>query len=144
MAWIEITEADVLTVLSGPELAGYRSAALALGQADPVAPTIAQVVAMVRGHVAGCPANILGAGATLPEKLKAAALDVIAYRIPCRLNMKSGPSRQNLHDQAVRLFERVSQGRFAIEEPATASDEVIAAGNPRIAGREPILFPGDW
>ena len=125
----------MLTVLSGPELSSYRSAALASGQADPVAPTIAQVIALVRGHVAGCRANTLGAGSTLPEKLKAPALDVIAYRIPSRVNMKAGSARQGLHDQALRLFELVSQGRFDIEEPASPSAESSGANTPRITGR---------
>jgi hypothetical protein len=135
MAWIEITEADLLTVLSGPELSSYRSAALASGQADPVAPTVAQVVALARGHVAGCRANTLGAGCTLPEKLKAPALDVIAYRIPSRVNIKAGVARRELHDQALRLFEQVSQGRFDIEEPAVAAAESSGASVPRMIER---------
>lgn len=142
MAWIEITEADLLTVLSGPELASCRSAALASGQADPVAPTIAQVVAMARGHVAACRMNALGAGNTLPEKLKAPALDVIAYRLPSRLNLKAGPSRQELHNHAMRLFELISQGRFDIEEPASLSSESNGENSPRITER--VRHPGCW
>jgi hypothetical protein len=49
MAWIIPAEADVLTVLSETELATYRAAALASGQSDPLAPTLAQVVDLVRG-----------------------------------------------------------------------------------------------
>ena len=51
MAWIIPAESDVLTALSETELATYRAAALASGQADPLAPTLAQVVDLVRGYV---------------------------------------------------------------------------------------------
>ena len=50
MAWIIPAESDVLTVLSEAELATYRAAALAAGQTDPLAPTLAQVVDLVRGQ----------------------------------------------------------------------------------------------
>jgi len=50
MAWITITESDLLTAISGDELASFREAALADAQADPVAPTIAQVTDLVRGY----------------------------------------------------------------------------------------------
>ena len=135
MAWIEIIEADLLTVLSGPELSSFRSAALAGGQPDPIAPTVEQVVSLVRGHVAGWRGNTLGEGGTIPEKLKAPSLDVIAYRVASRVNMSAGRTRQALHDQALRLFEWVSQGRFDIEEPAVATTESSGASSPRMIDR---------
>lgn len=127
MAWITITEDDVLTVLSGAELEGYRAAALADGQVDPVDPTIAQVTDLVRGYVAGNPANTLGATG-IPQKLLPPALDIIAYRIPNRVGQDAGETRKALQDQAIRLLEQVAAGKFGIEEPETASTEDNAGG----------------
>lgn len=65
MAWIFLTEADVLTVLSEPELTAYRSKATATGQADPLIPTVAQVTELVRGYVGAHASNRLGPDDTL-------------------------------------------------------------------------------
>lgn len=141
MAWIQIVETDVLTVLSGPELEGIRAAALDAVQPDPVAPTIAQVVALVRGYVAGNPANLLGTGETIPSKLMAPALDLIAVRIPQRVGQSPSEGRKEAARTAVRLLERVAEGKFDIEEPADpeagtggASVE-IANKSDRLTGR---------
>ena len=134
MAWVAITEADVLTVLSGPELAAYRSVALAGGQADPVAPIIGQVVDLVRGYVGGCTSNQLGEAGTIPAKLLQPALDIIAVRIPRRVRKDPTQARQDAHDQAIALLEKVSNCDFDIEEPVTPSTEETAAGTPRISG----------
>ena len=60
MAWIIPAESDLLTAFSETELATYRAAATASGQADPVAPTLAQVVDLVRGYVGAYKPNTLG------------------------------------------------------------------------------------
>ena len=74
MSWIQITEADVLTVLNAREIEKYRTVATAAGQADPVLETIKQVVDEVRGYVAACDHNELAAGDTIPSNLLQAAL----------------------------------------------------------------------
>src|SRR5688572_11984930 len=129
MAWIAITEADVLTVLSGPELDGYRNAAKAVGQTDPVAPTIGQVTDRVRGYVGGCKQNTLGL-AGIPQKLLAPALDIIAVRIPKRVNQNPKAGRQSAHDEAVKLLELVAKCMFDIEEPATPTTETSSGQSP--------------
>lgn len=135
MAWIEITEADVLTVLSGPELEGYRAVALKAGQVDPVGPTIAQVTDLVRGYVGGCKQNTLGEGATIPQKLLAPALDILAVRIPKRVGRDPKPGRQSAHDEAVKLLEMVSRCMFDIEEPETPTDETSSGQSPASEGK---------
>ena len=144
MAWITITEKDVLTVLSGPQLEGVREAALDPIQPDPIAPTVSQVVALVRGYVAGNPANQLGAGETIPAKLMAPALDLIAVRVPQRIGQSPSEGRKDLAKDAIRLLERVSEGKFDIEEPADpeagsggASVE-IASATDRLTGRDKL------
>jgi hypothetical protein len=134
--WISITEADVLTVLSGPELEAYRNAAKATGQTDPVAPVIAQVTALARGYVGACGRNRLGESGTIPEKLLAPALDLLALRLPQRVRLVANETRKSNAQEALRLFERVANCQFDIEEPLVADTEVSSVGpSPTIAAR---------
>ncbi len=130
MAWITIDEEDVLTVLCSPELEGYRAAALETGQADPVQPAISQVADLVRGYVGGNPANQLGAAGTIPQKLLAPALDIIAVRIPQRVGQTPASVRKTAEENAIRLLEQVAGGKFSIEEPVVKSTENENAASP--------------
>lgn len=133
--WVPITEEDLLTVLSGPELQGYRAAAKASGQLDPVQPTIDQVTDYVRGFVGGCKRNTLGKGNTIPEKLMAPALDILAVRIPQRVGRDPKPGRDKAADRAVELLKIVARCEFDIEEPVTATSEVSSSPSPSISAR---------
>lgn len=136
MAWISITEAHLLTVLSGPELAGYRAAALQTSQADPVQPTIDQVTDLVRGYVGGCKANTLGEAGTIPQKLLAPALDLIAVRIPGRVGKEPKTGRKDAGEAAIKLLEQVSRCAFDIEEAVTPSTEASNSPTPSFSGRD--------
>ena len=133
--WVPITEEDVLTVLSAPELEGYRKAAVAGGQIDPVQPVIDQVTDLVRGYVGGCRRNTLGKGNTIPEKLLSPALDLIAARIPQRVRRDPTSGRREAAAAAIRLLEQVSRCEFDIEEPVEASTEKGGAESPSISAR---------
>src|SRR5688572_3926612 len=110
--WVAITEADLLTQISGDELEALREAALAVAQADPVQPTIDQVTNYVRGRVAACDSNTLGAGNTIPDELLAHAVSIIVYRLMMRpaaatIDDKGG-SRKDAHDAAERILKDVA------------------------------------
>ncbi len=135
MSWIIPVEADVLTVLSETELATYRAAALAGGQADPLAPTLAQVVDLVRGYVGAYKPNTLGLPGTIPQKLLAPALDLVAVRLPQRVGVPPKDVRKAAADQAIRLLEQVAAGIFNIEEPDSSTTETTAAPRPTIEAR---------
>ena len=132
MAWIIPAESDVLTVLSETELATYRAAATASGQADPLAPTLAQVVDLVRGYVGAYKPNTLGLPGTIPQKLLAPALDLVAVRLPQRVGVSPKDVRQAAAIQAVRLLEQVAAGTFNIEEPDSPTTETTSAPRPSI------------
>lgn len=136
MAWIFVTEADLLTAISGAELESYRAAALADGQADPVDPTIAQVVDLVRGYVGGNKNNSLGAADTIPQKLLAPAVDIIVARIPGRVGKTPKQGRADARDAAIKLLEKVAAGSFDIEEPVEQSEEQPSAPGPSFSGRD--------
>lgn len=131
MAWAAITEADVLTVMAGPELEAIRAAALKSGQVDPLAPTISDVTDLARGYIAVH--NTLGPDGTIPSKLMTACLDIVASRIPQRVGHDPSEGRKTKEKEAIRLLERVSDGRFRVEEPATASEESTGNVTPVIS-----------
>lgn len=133
--WREVTEADVLTAISGTELEAYRDAALQAGQADPVAPTISQVVNEVRGYVDASGRYSLGDGETVPEKLVNATVAIVVARIPARVGMSAGEAREKLADNARKLLESVAAGRFGLEEPETPDTEESSAQTPSFKGR---------
>lgn len=137
MAWLAITEDFVKTKLSGPELNALRTAALAEGQADPLAEIIEDVVKEVRGYVAGCKANTLGAGLTVPDKLKTATMSRIRFELATRLPVKTllTDDRRTANQDAIKLLTRVAECGFAIEEPLTADTEKLATYTPKIIER---------
>lgn len=133
MPWITVTEDDLLTVMNGKELDAYRAAALADGQPDPVAPTISQVVDLVRGYVAACKTNSLGEGNTIPSKLLAPALDLIVVRIPQRVGRDPKQGRKDSAATAITLLEQVAACKFDVESPATPAAESSNVPRPLIS-----------
>ena len=134
MAWIIPVESDVLTAISETELATYRAAATAAGQVDPLAPTLAQVVDLVRGYVGAYKPNTLGLPGTIPQKLLAPALDLVVVRIPQRVGVTPKEVRQAAALNAVQLLEQVAAGTFNIEEPDSPALETTEAPSPSIVG----------
>ncbi len=138
MAWISIETADVQRSLSGAELSALQSAALASGQTDPIPTVIADVVNEIRGYIAACAANTLGASGTIPDKLKNAALARIRYEAFTRLPVTRGlltEDRVDANKAALVLFRDVAACRFAIEEPTTADTETISSPSPSFTDR---------
>lgn len=132
MSWLTITEANVLSKLSAPELAAMKTAALASGQANPLTEAIADVVREVRGYVAACSGNTLGEGDTIPDELLGAAINRIRYELATRLPVASllTDARKEANRDAVALFGRVAACTFRIIPPTTAA--AAQAGGPAV------------
>jgi hypothetical protein len=138
VAWITITEADLLEALSGDELAAYRSAALALDQPDPVAEMMVKVTNYIRGRVGGCAKNVPGPAGTIPDELLDAACALLAVRIPNRVGRSPKAGRADAAKDAVDLLKDVAACRFAIVAPETAAPEAEQPANaqrPSFSGR---------
>ena len=120
--WREITEEDIQGVLSAPEAAAYQSAAIASGQ-DVLADVVSAVVNQCRGYIADHPANSLAAGLTLPERAILPALHLMRAELLTRLDCEVSKDRAAAKADAIRFFERVSDGKVAIEPPAGATDD---------------------
>jgi hypothetical protein len=96
---------------------------------------LAQVVDLVRGYVGAYKPNTLGLPGTIPQKLLAPALDLVAVRLPQRVGVSPKDVRQAAATQAVKLLEQVAAGVFNIEEPDSATLETTEAPSPSIAAR---------
>jgi phage gp36-like protein len=144
MSWITITSTDVQTRLTGVELSALQKVALAPGQPDPLDDVISKVVDEVRGYIAANPKNTLGGADTVPQKLLSASLAIIRYRLATRLPVKSILTEDRVKENAdaIRLLERVADGKFAVEDPVTGDTAGISiqlAYKPtRIATREKL------
>jgi hypothetical protein len=125
MSWITLTEAHLTDRLSGTELAGWRRAALASGQADPVAGVLASVTDEVRGYVGAWRNNVLNAGSTIPSELLDAAMALVVSRLSSRLPIPLTQDRRDAADAAKTLLRDVAAGRFRV-----ASAETPAATQP--------------
>ena len=136
MAWTTLSATDVKTKLSGPEVSAVQTAALASGQSDPLVEIVEQVVDEVRGYIAAG-GYTLGNGTTVPSKLVSATLAIIRYRLATRLPVKSllTTDRVEENKEAIRLLERVADGKFMVEEPTTASTETSGSGTPSMTDK---------
>lgn len=125
MAWITLTENDVVTKLSAPELAALKTAALQTEQTDPLPEVIAQVVSEVRGYVAACERNVLGTGSTIPDELLGAAINRIRFELATRLPVRSllTEERVKANDQAITLLRDAAACRFLVTAPETAAPD---------------------
>lgn len=119
--WRELTEADVVGVLNALEHAGYQAAAIADGQ-DPMQDSITLVVNHCRGYIADNSRNQLAAGVTLPERVHLSALHLIRVELLTRLDLEVSKDRAAKGRDATRFFERVADGKVAIEQPTGATD----------------------
>lgn len=133
MSWVTITESDVITKLSGPEVAAMKSAALQAAQADPLPEVISQVVKEIRGYVAGCSSNTLGEGETIPDELLGAAISRIRYELATRLPVPGllTEARTRANENAVTQLRDVAACRFKVVPPATAAEDQ-AGGNAQV------------
>ena len=137
MAWIAITESDVRTSLLSSELAAIQSPHAASGDTQLVSKKIQEVVDEVRGYIAAWPDNQLEEGAKIPSKLLGAALALIRYRIISSIPSQTllTESRRTEKEDAMKLLERVSDGKFRIEDPVITEDETVRRAGPKITAK---------
>lgn len=138
MSWITLTETNLITKLSGPEIAAMKTAALQSGQTNPLPGIITQIVREVRGYVAGCSANTLGDGETIPDELEGAAINRIRYELATRLPVPSllTKAREDANSAAVALFRDTAACRFKIVPPteaAPAEEQAASVVSPSIS-----------
>lgn len=120
--WITLTADDLKQGLSGPEVSALSTAALASGQGDPLPAVVLDVIREVRGYISAHPSNVLGAGDTIPDTLKATAIARVRFEAFTRLPVKESlltEARQKANEAALQRLRDVARGMFAIQEPTT-------------------------
>lgn len=144
MSWITLTEAKVITKLSGPEIAAMKTAALQAAQTNPLPEVISQVVKEIRGYVAGCASNTLGDGETIPDELEGAAISRIRFELATRLPVASllTEDRRAANANALTLLRDVAACKFAIVAPTTEATETHNSPSPQVC--RPHRQFSDW
>lgn len=140
--WREITEDDVLGVLSSQESVAYQYAGTQAGQ-DVLATVLPATVQFCRAYIADYPDNELAPGNTLPIRCIQPAMHLVRQELLTRLDMPVSDDRRADAKEARRFFEQVAAGKVTIEKPDgqgqtnRPSMETLAV-NPRIATRQKL------
>ena len=128
-------------MLNASETAAYQSAAVGDDQ-NVLQDAITAVVNQCRGYIADNASNALAVGLTLPERVHLSALHIIRVEMLTRLDMEVSRDRLSAKQDAIRFFERVADGRVAIEAPDGATEDSGTTpkmetlnSRPRIADR---------
>lgn len=140
-SWITPTEDDILTRCSGPELDAFRTAALATGQADPIAALITSTVNMMRGYIAQCPNVDMTTKdeGTIPESGLFAFLDIIVPTIQGRpagaVIEGSGNIRIDARSDAMKWLRDAAKCLIAVDEVPPPDAPGAPIPSPRLKTR---------
>lgn len=137
MAWIPMTEMDVLSRITDAEATAVKNAAVRIGQPDAIAKIISQVVNDWRGRLRRH--HALAAGPTIPSELESHVLAEIRYRLFTRLpGMKPllDPLRVAEWEEANKVKGQLKD--YVFEDAVTAEAD---AATPQ-AGIELTQLPG--
>lgn len=144
MSWRELTEDDVLGVLNVAETEAYQFSVIGDDQ-NPREDAIRGVVQQCRGYIGDFASNQLAEGLTLPERVILPALHLVRVELMNRLDITVSEDRRMAARAAMRFFERVSEGKVAIERPEGATEETgsspimqSASTRPTIASRHQL------
>jgi hypothetical protein len=130
--WITLTEADVLTQLSGAELAAVNAVSLKSGQDAPLPAIMADVSELVRGY---CGRQAQGSTGTIPVRVKTKAIDIIIPRLFNRLGASVSKGRQDAAAAAEEFFEKqVQSGKFELVAGDTNIEQITRTD--RVTGRD--------
>lgn len=134
--WIILTENDALSVVNVKLLQAARDKVIALGQPDPLPEKLSQAIGKVRGAVGASGKYTLGAGETIPPRLKATTLDLFAVMILGRLDLEISEVKMTLYKSAEATLRDVRDGSFAIDDPETPTTETDQSFTPMVSGRD--------
>ena len=126
--WRQLTEQDIRDTVSDREWESYARAAEGLNW-DPatVARVIRRTVDMVRGYIASSPRGIRmpAEELTLPAGLIGPAADYAVVSLFRRVPKDIRKERMDARAEAVKLFERVAEGKAAVEAGGGASGAAL-------------------
>lgn len=133
--WIILTENDAHSVVNASLMKAAREKVIAAGQPDPLVEKLSQAIGKVRGAIGASGKYTLGAGETVPPRLKATTLDLFAVMILGRLDLEISEVKTTLYKSAEATLRDVRDGSFAIDDPETPTTESEQRRRPRIKAR---------
>lgn len=139
MAWITITIADLKDVKVSALIEACRTAALGVGQTDPIPGIISTVTKRIRAEISGCAKNVLDATATaIPDDLKDLACRMIVRSAMSRINRPLSDDEKTEQSNDLKYLERIARCDVPVAKPdvALTTEEVQStSGTPRIHKR---------
>lgn len=135
--WKAVTEADLQRTCMNPLLNAQRTAALASGQADPLAAAIEEAVAKVRAAIQSCQRNAVSVDVTcVPVSLRDVACWLALERIAKRLTViKLTGDQVSAIGDARKELERVAECELAVETPS----EVLSPASVQRGGGASVV-----
>lgn len=137
-AWISITEEDLNATKMAPLMRSLRTAAIAVGQSDPVVEITATVVERIRRKIAACRTNQVDTDtATIPTSLKSLACRMIVREAKDRLELDLSDTEKEAWRVDERELDKIASCDLPIETPGTAVAPSVQATQPgpSISGR---------
>lgn len=127
-AWIILSETNLQAGMAGSEIESFKTAALADGQADPVAALLARITLHVRGRVAAGRWR-MGPAGTIPPTLERAAIalcviDVMSRAAAAVIDDEDG-TRAKAAEAGQRTLDAVSAREVTVEDPDTGDLQPI-------------------
>lgn len=141
MAWITLTETDVLSSLPESERDLYVN--FEDGDEDTLAEILEDTVAMVRSKVKACDENIPDPDeTTIPKECRQAALAIVRFELMARIDAEdAGESlRVKAYDKAIRFLDSVAACGASISPGAstTKTSVQVISSQTRITGRDKL------
>lgn len=128
--WINLTETDLEQLMAGAEYTAAKTAALGLGQPDPLPDAVTDAIQQVRGRIMACQFNYLGDpafGELIPTELRRATLNLARYfactRLPGGL---LNAERTAEYKAALALLDKVAMCDFRMEMPVHFTPQLIS------------------
>mgnify|MGYP001627323927 CR=1 FL=1 len=140
MAWITITEGDLLKTKMAPLMNALRTAALEPGQEDPVTATVADVIVRIRNKVATCATNKVDANTdTIPASLKALACRLVIVEAKSRLEIDLTEDERTQWRIDEGELNRVAGCELVVDQPAEPAAPAVqqVQPGPTISARPP-------
>lgn len=124
MPWLTLTGDHLKAATSLTEYRALTSAQLANPGVAPTEEQLATVIGEIHGYLrtGGWP---LGPATQIPATLKAAALDLLVYRMGARLNIPAllTDSRKDLYRDAIKKLEAIAARKLEPDAPDTTPTE---------------------
>ena len=120
--WREPTTDDFRDALLEDELLAWQSVSVAEGK-DPAAKAIDNAIGRFRAALRAGYSGTLGADRTLPHDLSASCMHVAVFHfLGGRGGAAVSEDRRTLYKDAIRLAERIEEGKLAYTDPDDVED----------------------